>query len=164
MPPELMLPVLSVYSELVSRSAAMSHFGYAQTYPRAPTTGQDAYDADFLLGCLAHGSPAAQRFASDLAAVSTVARTTPPLKAVRPASPASAGLAVRLESIQRRNNCSDECGGYVATTLASIVWDHAGSTATTRSGSIADEGAEGQIRFTATYSPRGGWTVHLAAC
>ena len=164
MPPRLLLPVLTVYSDLVSRSAAMGFFKIAKTYPRASSAGQGFPDAAFVLGCLKHGAPAAHRFGADLAAVSAAARSTPPLTAVRPASLASADLAVRLASIELRNNCSDECGGYVATTLASIVWDHAASTATTRSGSIANEGADGRIRFTATYSPRGGWTVHLAAC
>jgi hypothetical protein len=164
MPPRLMLPVLTVYSDLVSRSAAMGQFRHAQTYPRTPSAGQGFPDAAFVLGCLKHGAPAAHRFAADLAAVLATARSTPPLKGVRPASLASAELAVRLEDIQRRNNCSDECGGYVATSLAPIVWDHAAPTATTRSGSIANEGTNGRIRFTATYSPRGGWTVNLAAC
>jgi len=155
MPPTLMLPVLTVYSDLVSRSAAMRHYFYVGTFARN--------DYDFL-GCLANGAPAARRFAADLAAVVTTARSTPPLKAVSPTSLASAELAVRLESIQLRNNCSDECGGYVTTTLASIVWDHAAPTATTRSGSIANQGTDGRILFTATYSPRSGWTVYLAAC
>ncbi len=166
MPPKLMLPVLIVYSDLVSRSASMRHFDHAETYPRLPSADQGPSQYSFLLRDLANGSPAAHRFAADLAAVVKSARSTPPLMAVGPTSLASAEVAVRREFIRKSNAGCDIAGGHVATTLASIIWDDAAPTATTRTGFIADKFApagEG-VKFTATYARGDGWTADIWAC
>lgn len=162
MPPELMLPVLTVYSDVVSRSASMTPFRYPERYPRVPSANLNPSNDQIMLGCLAGGAPAAHRFAADLAAVVTSARSTPPLRKYDPASLASAQVAVRLEEIRLRNTGCDGCGGYVATTLVSIVWDGAAPTATERTGHIGD--TFGGLPFTATFAPGDGWTVVIWVC
>jgi hypothetical protein len=167
MPAKLLGPVLTVYSDLVSRSAAMGPFASAGTYSRTATDADlGASDAERQLRCLANGSPAAGRFTADLAAVGTVARATPPLKRADPTSLASAELAVHLMEIRLRNTGCASCGGYVMTRMSSIVWDDAAPKALTRTGSIrSDAYADGGgVRFTASYEAGKGWVVLIYAC
>ena len=150
MPPRLVRAVLLAFSDLVSRHQAMRSFLYVGTYPRDPVY-------DDTTRCLANGPPAKARFPADLAAVVTLARSTPPLQHVAATSQASAELAVRLEHLRVANAGCDSCGGDVETKLITLVWNPAALGATTRTGTI------GSIDFTATFAT-GGWTVHLNAC
>jgi hypothetical protein len=167
MPAELMRQVLTVYSELVSRTRALTYFGYAGTSSRLSPAGETALaEGEHLVQCLANGSPAAYRFEADLAAVGTTAGAMAPLQAVDEASLVAAELEALLTEIELRNGGCGSCGGYVATTLSSIIWDDAAPGATTRTGSVVSplDGAESGIAFTATYVPGQGWTVELRAC
>ena len=150
MPPKLLRAVLLAYSDLVSRNRAMRSFWTAGTYPRDPLY-------DDTMRCLANGPPAKARFGADLAAVVTLARTTPPLPHVAATSKTSAELAVRLSIVLEANAGCDSCGGFVATKLSTVVWNDAAPGATTRTGTIDG------ISFTATFTT-GRWTVELNAC
>lgn len=154
MPPELLRAVLTTYSDLVSRHRAMSRVAQVGvgTFPRGE------YNADDILTCLPNGSPAAARFAADLAAVERLAGSTPPLPGTDPASQEAAEVAVRVAAIGLFNGGCDTCGGYVATEPAPLTWDDAASGATTRTGTVSE------ITFTATYAADDGWAVHLQAC
>ncbi|HEX5333611.1 MAG TPA: hypothetical protein VFW79_13290 [Cellulomonas sp.] len=171
MPPELMRQVLTAYSDLVSRTLAVSRFRYAdRTYSRVPADGaMGPAEGEEMVACLANGSPAAHRFDADLAAVVSTAAATTPLPTLEPTSLAHPELQARLQEIVTRNGGCGACGGYVTTRSSSIVWDDAEPSATTRNGTIVDEpdGAgtdDGGISFTATYSPGIGWTVDIHAC
>lgn len=173
LPPELMRPVLTTYSDLASRAQAMSSFRVAdRTYSRvAPEGAAGPAEGEQMVACLANGTVAAQRFAADLAAVVTAARSTPPVPAVDAASLARAELQVRLAEIGSRNGGCGACGGYVATRLSTIQWDDAATSAATRTGTILPEASAGPgaadpdgVSFTAVYSPGTGWTVMLNAC
>lgn len=172
MPAELMRQVLTVYSDLVSRTLAMSGFRYAdRTYSRISSEGaMGPAEGEEMVQCLANGSPAAQRFEADLAAVVTTAGSTPPLPALDPTSLAYPELEARLQEIVARNGGCGACGGHVATRSSSIVWDDPAPSATTRNGTIVyvpDETGTHEdwgISFTATYAPGEGWTVDIHAC
>ncbi|WP_199423484.1 hypothetical protein [Actinotalea solisilvae] len=149
----VLVPVLTVYSDLVSRRAAMAYAGVAATtYPRPGT------EADELLACLGHGSPAAARFDADLEALGAAARTAPPPGAVAPGARAGADLAARLEEIDLRNSGCAGCGGYVATALSPVVWDGAAPGATVLTGTV------GGTRVDAVWTAADGWTATLDAC
>lgn len=172
MPAELMRQVLTVYSDLVSRTLAVSGFRYAdRTYSRIPSEGEMGLAVgEDMVQCLANGSPAAHRFEADLAAVVTTAGSMPPLQAPDPTSLAYPELEARLQEIVARNEGCGACGGHVVTRSSSIVWDDAAPSATTRDGTIVyapaevDTDEDWGISFTATYVPGGGWTVDIHAC
>lgn len=152
MPPELLRAVLTTYSDLVSRHRAMSRFTEVGTFTRGE------YTADDMLACLPNGSPAAARFAADLAAVVTLAGSTSPLPGTDPASQEAAEVAMRAELIVLANGGCDKCGGYVATELAPVTWDDAAPGATTRTGTLTE------ITFAVTYAAGEGWTARFNAC
>jgi hypothetical protein len=142
MPADLMRQVLTVYSDLVSRTLAVSGFRFAdRTYSRIPSE-----------------------------AVVTTAGSTPPLPALDPTSLAYPELEARLQEIVGRNGGCGACGGHVATRSSSIVWDPAAPSATTRNGTIVHAPDETGIdedwgvSFTAVYAPGEGWTVEIHAC
>src|SRR5450830_636352 len=172
MPAELMRQVLTAYSDLVSRTQAVSRFRYPdRTYSRIPSDGaMGLAEGEEMVQCLANGSPAAQRFEADLAAVVTTAGSTPPLPALEPTSLGYPELEARLQEIVGRNGGCGACGGHVATRSSSIVWDDAAPSATTRNGTIVYEPDETGthedwgVSFTATYAPGEGWTVDIHAC
>jgi hypothetical protein len=172
MPADLMRQVLTVYSDLVSRTLAVSGFRFAdRTYSRIPSEGEMGLaEGEDMVQCLANGSPAAHRFEADLAAVVTTAGSTPPLPALDPTSLAYPELEARLQEIVVRNGGCGACGGHVATRSSSIVWDPAAPSATTRNGTIVhapDETGTDEdwgVSFTAVYTPGEGWTVEIHAC
>jgi hypothetical protein len=163
MPDELLLPVLTAYSDLVSRWAAMNRYAEEQTIPREANDPSDWGQSTVM--CLGNGSAPATAFAGDLETVVAVARSTPPLEAVDPDSLVAAELQQRLTEIRLRNLGCESCGGFVERALATIAWDPASGSATTRTGTSALPGEEGGgVAFTATYTPGGGWTVQINAC
>ena len=172
MPTGLMRQVLTVYSDLVSRTLAVSRFSFAdRTYSRTPSDAEMGLsEGEEMVQCLANGSQAAHRFDADLAALVATAGATAPLPTLDLTSLAHPELQARLQEIVARNGGCGACGGYVATRPSSIVWDDATPTATTRDGTIVYEpdetGADDDsgISFTATYSPGIGWTVNIHAC
>jgi hypothetical protein len=148
--PALLRSVLTVYSGLVSRHKAMASV-------RVGTFDRASADAREILRCLGNGHAAAARFPADLRAVETVVTRTPPLRPVARTSRAAAELAVRAADIRLRNSGCGECGGYVATSLATVRWDGAGSV-TRYTGTVTG------IPFVATYDRVRGWVAGLNAC
>ena len=156
LPPELLRETLVVYGDLSSRVAAFGGvrwYGYAGR--ELPIGGQDAKN---VLRGLHNGAPAAARFDADLAAVRALARQTPPLAIAAPDSRAAAELALRLYSIDKRNGCSAEFGGYAPTQLETVTW-LPGSDQHARH----YEGTIGGGRFQADYTAHG-WQISINAC
>lgn len=170
LPRELMRRVLTTYSDLASRTLAMSPFRFAdRTYTRIPPEGTTARaEGEDMVLCLGNGTVAAQRFDADLAGVVTAAGSTPPLPTVDPASLARAEVDVRLTEIVLRNRGCGACGGFVQTEVSTIVWDQAPASATARTGAILPEasagGVGGGLSFTAVYTPGTGWRIDILAC
>lgn len=172
MPRELMRQVLTVYSDLVSRTMAVIRFDIAdRTYSRTPAEGDMGLgEGEEMVTCLANGTAAAHRFEADLAAVVATAGAMPSLPTVEPTSLAHPELQARLEEIEARNSGCGACGGQLLTRTSSVVWDDAAPGATTREGRIVYEPGEPGteydwgMTFTATYSPATGWTVDIHAC
>ena len=88
LPPNVMLPVLTVQSDLVSRYYAFRGFVQAQpgTIPRTNPTPGSLSAADYLLTCLGSGSKAAGSFSADVAAARLAASKAPPVVPVDPSS------------------------------------------------------------------------------
>jgi hypothetical protein len=149
---ELLRRTLVVYNDLAARHAAMSGFRFApRTYPLADVR-------EDLLRCLANGARAAARFAADLAALQSFARSRPAAPVTAASDPESAAeLAVRLARIDTRNTCSEECGANVYTDLAPLTWTLKPTAAAAGRGEL-----EG-ITFTTT-PQSSGWAVSSDAC
>ncbi len=103
-------------------------------------------------------APAA-RFDADLAAVRSLAQQTPPLTLAAPDSRAAAEVALRVNSIDKPNICSYECGGYAPTALQTVIW-RPGNNQHSRH----YEGTIGGIRFQAGYTAARGWEITIYAC
>jgi hypothetical protein len=157
LPAGLLRGVLVVYGDLASRTAA---FGGVEVYGSSgrelPIGGPDA---NAVLRGLGNGAAAAARFTSDLAAARTLAQQTPLVTIAAPDSRAAAELALRLHSIDLRNDCSETFGGWAPTDLETIIWQ---SGTGQHSGHYA--GTIGGIRFQATYAARYGWQIIIYAC
>jgi len=165
--PDVLLPVLKVQNDLVSRFYAFRGFVVPAaatvpgTIPRTAPEPGSLSDADYLLRCLGSGAPAAASFPADLAAARAAAGHSPPVAAVDPSSRAAAELAIRLQVILGVNSGCMSCGGGRITGLEPITWHHvAPLTPEGRSW----EGHFGGLLFTAQYSAGHGWTVTLNAC
>jgi hypothetical protein len=157
LPAELLREVLVVYGDLASRTGA---FGGVRAYGspgRALPIGSQ--DAKVLLRGLHNGAPAAARFNADLAAVRTLAQQTPPVTIAPPDSRAAAELALRLDSIDKQNFCSDDFGGWAPATLQPVIWQPA-----TAQHSGHYEGTISGIRFQADYTAAHGWNILIDAC
>jgi hypothetical protein len=157
LPDELLRETLAVYGDLASRTAAVggvARYGYSAQ--KLPIGGQDA---KAVLRCLHNGAPAAARFGADLAAMRSLAQQTPPLTHAAPDSRAAAEVALRVNSIDKRNACSDECGGYAPTQLETVIW-HPGTDQHSRH----YEGTISGIRFQADYTAAHGWQIIIYAC
>ena len=157
LPTELLRQTLAVYGDLASRTAALgaaARYGYPGR--KLPIGSQDA---KAVLRCLGHGAPAAARFGADLAAMRSLAQQTPPLTLAAPDSRAAAEVALRINSIDKQNACSDECGGYAPTQLETVIW-HPGTDQHSRH----YEGTISGIRFQASYTAAHGWEITIYAC
>jgi hypothetical protein len=157
LPTELLGAVLAVYGDLSSRTAAFSGvLMYGNSLQMLPIGGHDAKE---VLRGLHNGSSAAARFEADLAAVGAHAQQTPPLTIAPPNSRAAAELALRVRSIDNRNFCSEEFGGWAPTVLAPVIWS---PSTDLHSGHY--EGTIGGIRFQAGYTAEHGWKIIIYAC
>ena len=157
LPVELLREVLVVYGDLSSRTAAFAgvrRYGYSGR--ELPISGQDARN---VLRGLHNGAPAAARFATDLAALRSLAQHTGPLTGASSRSRAAAELALRLYSIDKRNNCSDEFGGFAPTQLETVSWQPAADQH-----SLHYEGTIGGGSFQAEYTAAHGWQININAC
>jgi len=165
----LLTGAMLVYSELVSRSDAMSHFRFPATYDRQHVDPLAIPNADQILACLSHGAPAAQAFAADLQALAQLAHTSPPVDVAAPTSRAAAEVAVQIALVNKVNGCSEECGGIVLRRLTTVRWVADPSGKTKASGTLG-ESVRGpgfdlsHVNFEATYQPSQGWTVNIQAC
>jgi hypothetical protein len=158
LPAELLRETLVAYGDLSSRAAA---FGGVRLYGDAgrelPIGGQDAKS---VLRGLHNGAPAAARFGADLAAVRSLAQQTPPVTVAAPDSRAAAELALRLHSMDLRNNCSEEFGGYAPTQFETVSWHPASDQHSHHYEGIIGNGG----RFQADYTTARGWQININAC
>ena len=158
--PDVLLPVLTVQSDLVSRFYAFHGFVESLPSPNQPGT-VPLSDAHLPLTCLGNGSQAAASFPADLAAARSAAAHAPLFAAVDPSSRAAADLALLLQDILEANSGCASCGGARVTSLRPITWHHVAPL--TPEGNPWD-GDIGGILFTARYSAGQGWTIRLNAC
>ncbi len=163
LPTEVLLPVLTVQSDLVSRYYAFRGFVEAQpgSIPRTNPTPGSMSAADYLLTCLGSGSKAASTYPSDVAAAQKVASKAPPVTPVGPSSQAAADLAIWVNDIVEANAGCGSCGGFRLTSLPKITWHH---VAPLTPGGNAWDGDMAGLLFTAQYTPDQGWTVQFNAC
>lgn len=165
LPPDLLLKVLVVQSDLDSRSAALNAVdrvdpGIEVTPGTYPNTGQNGR---YVLPCLKNGTQAAAQFASDVAAAHAVATSTSSIEVAAPGSRAAGELAIRLTNIQEMNYGCMSCGGQRLSTLAPITWHQTPGPSLNPPGPPWD-GNLGGLLFHATYTPGKGWSVELNAC
>lgn len=157
LPAGMLRGVLVVFGDLSSRSGALNGVRvYGSSGRELPIGGPEAQS---VLRGLHNGAPAAARFSGDLAAACTLAQQTPPVTIAAPDTRAALELALRLQSVSLRNDCSEEFGGYAPASLEPIVWQSG-----TDQHSSHYQGLVGGIRFTADYTVRHGWTIMLYAC
>jgi hypothetical protein len=163
LPPGVLLPVLTVQSDLTSRFYAFRGFVNADpgVIPRVNPTPGSLSAADYLLICLGNGSQAASSFPTDMAAARTAASKAPPLVPIDPSSQAAADLAIWLHDISGENSGCMSCGGYRVTALAPITWHQ---VAPLTPGGNPWDGDIGGGLFTAHYTVGQGWTVQTNAC
>jgi hypothetical protein len=158
----VLLPVLTVQSDLVSRYNAFRGFDLAAA-TNAGSISKSGSAAEYLLSCLANGSQAANSFAADLAAAEAAAAHAPALARVGARSRAAADLAVWLQTMLGANTGCMSCGGARLTALLPITWHYVSP----RYGGNAWDGSVGGshgLLFAAHYTASEGWSVQLNAC
>jgi hypothetical protein len=157
MEPDLLRATLPVFSDLVSRSYAMM----AWDWPRSPGYETVTLIESNVLSCLSNGSEAAARYPADLAALRTLAQSSPPVAVAAPDSRAAEDLAVHLENVENGNSCCEGCGGYIATELADVRFED-NPTVDPQTGDRTDGylGPHG-IPFQTDYEAGVGWTVEI---
>lgn len=152
MPPDLLRATVLVYSDLVSRRAAM------QTFANAGPTGRSA---DVMLGDLGRGHAAAERFDTDLAALRSLAAGAAPFEPAAPDDRARAEVLLLVRYTDAANLGCDSRGGVVLTELPAIVWSETPPPGIDPS--WQHHGTIGHIDFSANLVD-GTWKVQLWAC
>jgi len=119
LPSEVLLRVLTVQSDLVSRYFAFRGFVQNQpgTIPRTNPTPGSMSAADYLMTCLGNGSNAASSYAADVAVAQKAASDAPPVTPVGPSSTAAGDFAIWLHDIVEANSGCGSCGGFRLTSL-----------------------------------------------
>lgn len=163
LPPGVLLPVLTVQSDLTSRFYAFRGFVNAGpgVIPQVNPTPGSMSAADYLLTCLGNGNQAARLFPADMATAQTAASKAPPLGPIDPSSQTAADLAIWLHDTSGENSGCMNCGGYRVTALAPITWYQ---VAPLTPGGNPWDGDIGGGLFTAHYTVGQGWTVQTNAC
>ena len=152
--------VLLVYSDLVSRYAALSCLP-RRTIPRS----------ELNPGCFTQGHAAAIRLTADVDKARTLAAASPPVVAPAADSRAVAELLLRIAFIDKANLGCANTGGFLAIDAIRIDWNaepppapdipptegHIGPCAV-----LAVDVCG--IPFRATYNTGTGWTVSVEAC
>ncbi len=154
MPDTLQQAALLVYSDLVSRWAAMSAGPSPHdvgTHPRSD------YETNH---CFTEGAAAAARFGGDLAALKTLAENTPKFTVPSQNSQAAEELAVRINDIDLRNLGCGSTGGTIVTDLIPVVWQAAAA----EGGGPPWQGTVDGIPFRGIYDRARGWTIFINAC
>ncbi len=149
LPAELLRQTLLVYGGLESRMTSLR--GVSMFGDESPLK-LSSQDGEYVYRCLGNGAPAAARFTTDLAALRAAALAAAPITLSAPGSRAAADLALRIQAINLHNSGCMECGGFVATTLAPVVW-------TSQSG-----GTVNGIQFQVIYHAGAGWEARIWAC
>jgi hypothetical protein len=160
-PEPLLFAVLLVHSDLVSRAAAMAHAGAPGPLPLEEMTA-----------CLRNGAEAAAHFDDDVAAVRSLAESSPPLTVAAPESRVAEDLAIRLAEISLLNWGCGSCGGYRYVEPDNVViYDE--PTFAPRAGQLADgyvvnpnadDVTEFSVSFEATFDAETGWLIRFHAC
>jgi len=155
LPHDRLESVILVYSDLVSRRAAMQGFANAGDLPHLQPSTE-------MLSELANGHEAAQRFDADLDAARSLAAATPPITVAPADSREAAEVLLLVRYVDVANEGCDSRGGGVVTELPAIEWVHTDAEASP-TGSETD-GTIGGVEFTADLGPDGTWAVQLIAC
>lgn len=155
MQPKLKAATFLVFSELAARRYAYQPIFLAQSgpIPRTSTT------ADEIFQGLANGSVPAARFASDLAALRSLAAQEAPIPSVAPDSRERAEVAVQVNYIIGRNAGCASSGGWWITSPAPITWERDASFS-----SHHVTGAVAGVVFDAEYHAGTGWYIQIHAC
>ena len=155
--PSVLLPVLTVQSDLVSRYSSLRGFRLNLANPGQPHTFPISDPAvHAALVCLDEGAAAAASFSGDLASARTAAAKAPPAPAVEAASRTAADLAIRLENDKFSNQAGAGCGGSRVTSLAPITWHHVDPA---QGDGRPWDGDMAGLLFAATYQAGHGWSV-----
>lgn len=153
--PDLRRLVLHLYTDLVSRRAAMNRIiEYGSDGPLQ----RDSAEGREILACLANGSTAAARFNQRLAIAQTAASNATPVVAA-PSSREAAEVAILATYIRLANNGCGDCGGHVTPDPPPLTWKAGNAQQGERL-----EGTVGGIQFDARFDAARGWTVNLNAC
>lgn len=162
--PELLLPVMGVQSDLVSRFYALR--GYERAFNSTSGTVVPVSDrwAQEALSCLGNGTQAAASFATDLAAARAAATIAPPVPVAAPDSQVAADLAILLQNLSGRNSGCMNCGGERETSLPTITWYAKRMPAGTHGHPTPVDGNVNGIDFLANYRPGTGWDIQAYAC
>jgi hypothetical protein len=150
---QLMLPLLTVESDLTARLEALRAYPHAFGLP----AGATAADRTFALRCVGNGDSAARRFAADLARLKARAAAHDPVRIQEWNSRAGLVLAVQLEHVRMLNQCDNRCGGVVVTELQPVRVTSFPDRPTDAKGFFGD------TAFTA-HTFEGTWFVEIAVC
>jgi len=142
--------VLLVYSDLVSRYAALSCLP-RRSIPRSELNPR----------CFTQGHAAAIRLTADVDTARTLAAATPPMAAPAADSRTVAELLLRIAYIDERNLGCAQTGGFLAIDAIRIDWIAESPPAPDIPPTV---GHIGGIPFRATYNAPAGWTVSIEAC
>jgi hypothetical protein len=155
--------VLTVHSGLVSRRASMLFFENPSSFDYAEDGEVEGYPAESVVTTYQKGRPAAERFATDLGEVESLARTAPPLRQRTPSSRDAATLAAVLGAVEAQNTCRTVGGGYVITDSPSIRWKRDPEGGRSSSGNTFRATGFDTLSFDIRY--RGGrWRVDVEGC
>ena len=162
--PDLLLPVMLVQSDLMSRFYALRGFERAingTSGTVVPLSDQLAQDA---LSCLGNGTQAAASFAADLAVARATAAKAPPVTVAAPDSRTAADLAVLLQNLVGRNSGCMSCGGERETSLPTITWYATRMPAGFHGHPGPVDGNVNGVDFLANYTLGTGWDIQAYAC
>ena len=162
--PDLLLPVMLVQSDLMSRFYALRGFERAingTSGTVVPLSDQLAQDA---LSCLGNGTQAAASFAADLAVARATAAKAPPVTVAAPDSRTAADLSVLLQNLVGRNSGCMSCGGERETSLPTITWYATRMPAGFHGHPGPVDGNVNGVDFLANYTLGTGWDVQAYAC
>jgi len=162
--PDLLLPVMRVQSDLMSRFYALRGFERANLGTGGTVVPLSDQSAQEAMSCLGNGTQAAASFSADLAAARAVAAKAPPVTVAAPDSRAAADLAVLLRNLVGRNSGCMSCGGERETSLPTITWYATRMPAGFHGHPAPVDGNINGIDFLANYTLGTGWDIQAYAC
>jgi hypothetical protein len=154
LPPDLLQSVILVYSDLSSRRHALQSFATAPDFPYQPIEALEE---------LRNGHAAAARFDDDLAALRSLAETTPPVTMAAPDSRAAAEVLLYVRFVELANGGCDSRGGEVFPQLPALDWVPS-SPDSPEIGIPEWDGHVGGIEFSAEPTAAGTWNILIWAC